>query len=269
MKNIFYILLSILAFSSCEEVIDVNLDTAAPRLVIDASIKWDKETDGKTQFIKLSTTTGYFDTIIPTVSGATVTVANSKHTIFTFIELDVPGEYTCLDFIPEINETYTLTVILNGQTYTATETLKPVPPIEKIEQEKKDGFTGKFIQVKAFYTDNGATNDYYLFRFKPNFKVVPSYQVSEDRFYQGNQIFGLYLSEDFKTGDNVDITIYGISQRYFNYMSKLITVSGSGGPFQAPPATVYGNIINISDKDNYALGFFSLSEVDYVNYMIQ
>ena len=58
--------------SSCEDVIDVNLETAAPKLVVYASIQWKKGTLGNEQKIRLSTTTGYFDSVIPTVSGADV-----------------------------------------------------------------------------------------------------------------------------------------------------------------------------------------------------
>ena len=52
------------------------------KLVIDASIKWQKGTIGNDQTIKLSTTTGFYDSVIPTVSGATVFVTNSSNTVF-------------------------------------------------------------------------------------------------------------------------------------------------------------------------------------------
>ena len=63
MKNIkLFIVLLIASFSviSCEEVVNVDLDTAAPKLVIDASIKWEKGTTGNVQKIKLTTTTDYY-----------------------------------------------------------------------------------------------------------------------------------------------------------------------------------------------------------------
>ena len=72
--------------TSCEDVIDVKLDTASPKLVVNASIQWQKETLGNEQKIKLTTTTGYFNTTIPTVSGATVFITNSNDVIYNFIE---------------------------------------------------------------------------------------------------------------------------------------------------------------------------------------
>lgn len=265
--------LSAVLLSSCEEVIDVDLNTAAPRLVVDAALKWEKGTSGSDQTIKLTTTTGYFDQIIPTVSGAEVNVTAANGSIFNFIEIEPnSGEYICNNFVPQINENYTLSIQLNGVTYTANETLVAVPEIDKIEQDDDGGFGGGNIELKFFFTDNGLTNDFYLFRNKLSRYDVPQYSVSRDEFYQGNQAFDIYSNEDIKAGDTVDFTLHGISQGYFNYMQILLSIAGNasgGGPFQSPPATVRGNIVNTSDVENYVLGFFSLSETTSVQYTVQ
>ena len=270
-KNYITLAVLFIFFTSCEEVIQVDLETATPKLVIDASIQWEKGTTGSVQKIKLSTTTGYFDTEIPTVSGATITVTNSNGTVFNFIESNTPGSYICTNFIPVLNQQYTLTVAHNNQIYSATETLNPVPEIETIEQDNEAGFTGTDIEIKAFFTDNGTTNDYYLFQFQPNQDKIPSYDVNYDRFFQGNTFFSLYSSDKLKPGDELSIKIYGISQRYYNYMNILLSVAGSnqGSPFQSPPATVRGNIVNQINSSDYPLGYFNLSEMDSQTYIIQ
>src|SRR6476620_999796 len=101
MKNLKYFTLLFIAIfaTGCEDVVDVDLDTAAPRLVIDASIDWVKGTDGTVQKVKLTTTTGFYDTVIPVVSGATVSISNSSNVIFDFIETPGTGEYVCNNFI--------------------------------------------------------------------------------------------------------------------------------------------------------------------------
>lgn len=88
--------------------------------------------------IKLSTTTGYYSAEFPTVSGATIVVTNTANTAFSFTETTNTGEYICTNFEPVIGETYLLTIILNGETYTATETLINAPSIEdSIEQNSR------------------------------------------------------------------------------------------------------------------------------------
>ena len=273
MKNIIYLslILSLFIFSSCEKVINVDLNTAAPKLVIDGSIKWEKGTDGNEQTIKLSTTTSYYSNTIPTVSNAVVFVTDSNDSTFNFIENGTTGEYVCNNFVPILDETYTLNVLYDNQTYSATETLKAVPIIDSIAQKNDTGFSGKDIEIKAFFTDNGATNDYYLFKVKPNYNSIPSYGVFYDRFFQGNSFYAIYSDDKSKSGDVLQIALQGISKRYHSYMSILISLAGSnnGSPFQSPPATVRGNIINQTNEANYALGYFSLSEIDSLEYIIE
>ncbi len=274
MKKIYIlpiILLNLLMLSSCEEVVDVDLDTAAPKLVIDASIQWQKGTDGHEQKIKLTTTTGFYSTTIPTVSGAVVRVTNANNQTFSFIEEEAgSGLYVCHDFIPEINQTYQLTVVLNGQTYTATESLLGVNPITSVEQNNEGGFGSDEIEIKAYANDPDGVDNYYLFRYKASTKAIPEFDAFDDEFVQGNQFFGYYTNEDLKSGDVIDITISGISKRYFEYMSKIILIAqGSNGPFSTPPATVRGNIVNQTNSKNFALGYFTLSETDHTAYTLQ
>jgi hypothetical protein len=100
---------------------------------------------------------------------------------------------------------------------------------------------------------------------------LPEYDVIDDDFFQGNQMFGLYANEELKASDEIDFTLHGISQRYYNYMNILLGIAGSNGgsPFQTPPATVRGNIINQTNLNNFALGYFSLSETDHQTYRVQ
>jgi hypothetical protein len=273
MKNLLYIfsIITAVLVSSCEDVVQVDLDTAAPKLVINGSLQWQKGTAGNEQKIKLTTTTGFYDTTIPTVSGALVLVTNSDNVTFNFTE-EVPssGLYLCHDFVPEIDKTYTLTVVLNGETYNATETLKSVSPITNITQNNEGGLSGTDIEIKTYFNDPGDAVNYYLFKYKSSNDAIPSYEVNDDEFFQGNEFFGYYTNEDIAAGDTLDITIYGISKRYSEYMNKLILISGgSNGPFSTPPATVRGNIVNQTHPDNYALGYFNLSETDIRQYVIQ
>src|SRR5688572_4778078 len=111
-----------LFFTGCEKEITVDLKTASPRLVIDASIDWIKNTGGNEQKIVLSTTTGYYSSRFPGVSGALITVTNPSNTIFQFQEIPGTGQYVCSNFLPVIGQTYNLKIDLNGETYTASET---------------------------------------------------------------------------------------------------------------------------------------------------
>jgi hypothetical protein len=106
--------------------------------------------------------------------------------------------------------------------------------------------------------------------FETSITAFPEYFVFDDEFTQGQQNFGLYISEDLEAGDEMVFSLYGISERFMNYMAILTEVSeGGGGPWSAPPTNVRGNLVNETDSGNFALGYFRLSEVDKMNYTVQ
>ncbi len=272
MKKIYLYLTAIFSvvFVGCEEVVDVNTTTALPRLVVDAGIHWEKGSAGNAQKIKLTMTTNFFNAAPPAVSGATVFITNGDDSVFDFTETPGTGEYVCDTFVPQIGQTYTLTVIHNGRTITATETMMPTPAIDYIAQETIPGIEDEEdqAQIKAFFTDNGATDDFYLVRFQSSVTAIPEYFAVDDEFFQGNQVFGLYLNPDLKPGGILGVTLYGISERYFHYMEKLISISYGAGPFATPSGVLRGNLINTTNPDDYVLGYFSVSETSTQIYTV-
>ena len=257
--------------SACEDVIAVDLNTAAPKLVITAAINWKKGTSGNQQKITLTTTTDFYNKETPKVSQATVYIKNSSNTIFNFVETAVKGEYACSNFVPVLNENYTLTVMSKGATYTAVEKLKAVAPITEVIQNNEGGFTGDKIEIKTFYNDPVNEENFYLYKYTYSNQVKANFYADEDKFFNGNKFFSISQNDDLKKGEKIEITHYGISKSYYNYMNILVSISSNsgGGPFQSPPATVRGNIINNTNILDYPLGYFSLSEVDTKSYIIQ
>lgn len=260
----------VLSLVSCQDVIDIDLESSKPKLVIEASILWQKGTIGNEQIIKLTTTSDYYSNIIPVVSGANVFINDTSAT-YNFTEIPGTGDYVCGNFNCIIGETYVLTVIANGETYTATETFQPVPTIDAVVQDDEGGFTGDQIEVKFLFQDNGTTDNFYLTQYNSNFNFLPEYDVINDEFFQGNQMFGLYTNEDMKSADVLNFILHGISERYYNYLNILLGIAGGNGgsPFSTPPATVRGNFVNQTNPDNFAFGYFSLSEIDTKSYTIQ
>ena len=278
MKNIklfIILIISSFAISSCEDVVNVDLETAAPKLVIDASIKWEKGTTGETQKITLTTTTDYYSNTIPVATGAVVTVTNislSTPITYQFIENGQTGEYICTNFSPIIGNNYALSVAYKGEIYTSTSTFMATPVITSTEQSIKPGIEGKDVyEIKFYFQDNGAEDNFYLVGAKNKNIAYPEYGVLNDEFYQGNVMFAFYRDDKIEKGDVIDFTLQGITEKYSNYMDKLLSTAGSdgGNPFATAPATLRGNIVNQTDSENYPFGFFHLSEIDSDSYTIQ
>jgi hypothetical protein len=271
MKKIFIIpILIVLLLTSCEQVINVDLGTAAPRLVIDAGIDWEKGTTGNNQVIKLSTTTSYYSNIIPKVSGATVFVTNSSNAVFNFIET-VPnsGSYVCSNFVPVMSETYVLTVIHAGQTYTASEKMIAVPDITRTVQRVTNEGTADQIEVEFYFKDNGLEDNNYMSRYIAPGIVIPVFGTYEDRFQQGNEMSSTYSNDKLKAGNIINFTLYGISRQNYNYMNLFLSITGGGGLFATPPATLRGNIVNQTNESNFCFGYFRVNEIVKLDYTIK
>ncbi|MDO5977290.1 DUF4249 domain-containing protein [Flavivirga spongiicola] len=271
MKKLKYILVFfLLPITSCEDVIEVDLNNAEPRLVIDASLNWLIGTDGKNQSIQLSLTAPFFNETIPPATGATVTVTDSNNNIFNFIELENTGKYINNNFIPVLNSVYNLTILYNNETYTANETLTPIVPIEFVEQKNDGGFAGDEIEIKAFYNDPANIENFYLFEFLIVKNNSIYLEVYDDKFTDGNQIFAFFSDESLEAGDELIIKSSGISERNFEFMNILLqqTDDESGDPFETQPATVRGNCINKTSPNNYPLGYFRVSETSIFTYII-
>lgn len=253
---------------SCTDIIEVDLNDESPKLVIDASIDWKKGTLGNQQTIKLSMSSPYFESSTTPVTGAVVLVTNTRtNTVFNFTDQE-NGAYTVTDFLPIINDTYVLNVEVNNQTYSATETLMPVPEFNRITQSLEGGFDDEALEVTFYFTDPAGISNYYLSSFQAESDLFPNFFDFTDEFTDGNVLFNFYEKETddeddeaFVSGDKVHINLYGISKQYYNYMQLLLDQYNSGGdPFSAIPAQLKGNCLNLTTPTTTVFGYFRLTE---------
>ena len=274
-----YIFIGIaLLFVACTEVIDVDVPVAEARLVVEASIDWEKGTSGNTQIIKLSTSTPFFDENKSSiVSSASVKVTdNTSNQEFTFVDQQ-NGEYLCSDFVPVLNHSYTLSIEYDGESYTAVETLMSVTEIDRIEQSTEDGFDDEAIELNMFVPDPADEDNYYLIKFHEEGDLLVKLFDVDDEFVDGNEMkfFIEKLDdedtgeEEFIAGDIVHLNLYGISEAYYNYIRILIEQTEAGDIFSTIPVAIKGNCINPANPENYAFGYFRLTQVDKTTYTVQ
>ncbi|RLJ60788.1 uncharacterized protein DUF4249 [Lacinutrix venerupis] len=270
MKKIFLLLIILNIVTACEDVIDVEVPNTQPRLVIDASLNWFEGTSGVNQTIILSLSAPFFNSQTPPAIGANVTVTDQSNNVYTFLDTNSNGIYQCFDFNPQLNQEYTLNIIYNNESYTGTEIMASVTPIDYIEQNNDGGFEGDEIEIKAYYTDPIDEENYYFFEFKEEYETLPYLEVYDDEFTNGNQIFAYYTNEDTVSGNNLTIKNYGVSKQFFEFMSLLLQqTSEGGGPFEVQPATVRGNCINQTNPENFPFGYFRVSQATELVYTIE
>ncbi len=255
-KIVFYTLIGLMTLA-CEDVIELDLNTAPPRLAIDARLKVNPN-EQFTQLIKLSLTGGFYDQNTTVVSTANVKLLDiTNTTTYTFVhDSNTPGNYN-LDFTPSLNTDYKLTINYNNEVYeSSVEQLMPTVPIDNLEQGSETLFQGDEKEVFVTITDDGSREDYYIFDFGYNL-----FLATKDEFYQGNSFTFSYFYDDLEAGDTAEISVYGANESYFNFMSAIIEQTEEGGdPFDTTPTTVRGNLYNSTNPSHYPMGYFSIGE---------
>ena len=269
MKKIYiYTILTVLLFSNCEKVVDIDVPTIEPKLIIDASFEvlFNESPVTANVSVKLKLSTDYFDDTIPTVSDAIVFLTNTTNgSVINFSDVNLTGNFApIINFIPKDAIEYELTVIYKSETYKGNATKVKSTQIDSAIQGDETLFSGKEIEVKVAFKDNVDNENYYLFNFTNNL-----FLPLEDRFFNGtNYNFSFfYQEEEIEVPTNVTVTMAGITKDYFTYFRILQNQSGTsgGGPFQSVPSSLLGNVINTTNEANFPLGYFHISETDTIN----
>lgn len=264
-KSFIYIAL-LLSVAACEDVIELDVPEGRTRLVVDGLLT-DRE---ELQTVKLKYTAPYFSNqSTPLVKGATVYVTdNTGEKII--LEETAPGIYQ-KRFAGVIGRTYQLTVeVANGPVYRSLEEpLKAVPTIDSIYYEFEEASLyneeeGYFVSITA--SDPPGKNDFYRWQYYVNGEKQSEPEdlfFDSDRLIDGNE--GLTISfyrDALVVGDTALVEQMTISENAYEFLNLLYqqTVSG-GSQFAPPPAPIKGNMVNVEDNQDYALGYFMVSAV--------
>lgn len=272
MKKIGRWLCALIICISCEEIIEVDLNEEMPRLVVEANINWIKETRQTEQEIWLSTLSPYFSNETNPASGATVRIVDEAAKRYRFVEIENSGRYVALDTVPyRVNQNYTLHITYNQEEFEATETFQTVANITRVEQEQLNFFGREALKFEVYSFDPPEEENYTLFEFiTPRFEL-PDLNVYRDDFTNGIEYYGILVDSEVEAGDTLQLRQLGLSPRGYNYWSLLVTqnLQGGGGPFQPPPVNLNGNVVNRTNPDRAPLGYFRISEVSELHYVVQ
>jgi hypothetical protein len=285
MKKQLLNLLMILSFLSCEDVIEVDTPTGEQRLIVDALLRVDIDEPYIPIEIKVSLTSGFFNETTPTSVESMVIIlerienGNPVSTGVSNLAEKEPGTGI---YVPDPNFSsdqrigiaaadedirFTLLIEHQGRRYASQTRYVPATPIDNLAQGTETLFDDDETEIIVTFTDEPDRDNFYVFDFH-----FGDYLVTEDEFYKGQQFeFSYFYDRTFEPGTELEISILGADQGFYNYMDQLIEQGGEPqGPFQTPVATVRGNVFDITDLDNidvldnvdqpdiFPLGYFAI-----------
>ena len=280
MKNLYIILLSAFALTSCEEVIDLNLDTAPKKLVIDAALDWKKGEAKAYPIVDISYTEAYFgETHSPAIDNAVVKIVSGTQTYSLTLwdgtttitsdnlnELKGGSRYVFpAGITPELGKDYELIVELDGQTYTAKDKMleAPVVPSDRIVQKEV-----------RFYFDgiNDGVANAYLIKFAQSNTSKTTYGTLDDNYIANNKFFFVTIGVDndkkLNKDDVVNIILYRMHPQYKEFVQMLVRLSEGQNPFTIPTRPI-GNIVNTTNKRENPLGAFRVAQYTTLQYTVK
>lgn len=268
--------MGILAFCSCEDVVEVDVPQTPPRLYIDALVRLDSNQSTTTAQIKANLTSSFFGNVTP-AELSRISIFNPDYIPSSALESQVlqfsevsPGIYEGIKSTSFFTDgKLQLYIEHNGESFLAQTEFVPSSPILNLEQGDETLFAGNETEVEISFTDDSERSDFYLVDLD-----FGDYLVTEDEFYNGQTFkFSYFYDDDVEIGRKLSISLLGVDEPFYNYMNQLIVQSGGDqGPFQTPSATVRGNIINVTnidninsfdnveDANNFALGYFAVCQ---------
>lgn len=245
--------ITVIAFSSCEKVIDLNLKASAPQLVIEGGVI----NTPHVPTVRISRSVGFDEpSSFPGVSGATVKITSGT-TPISLTEIS-PGVYQGQAVTGRSGRTYTLQVDVEGQTYKASSTMPNMVSIDSVAIEEQS-FRGEIEKtVVVYYADPPNIKNQYRFIVGVNGQLVKEVFARNDQFNDGRTVrVALYQDDiEIKSGDKIDLEMQSIDEPIYTYW---FTFSKQGGNGMGNAAVAPTNPPNNFDKP--VLGYFSAHAV--------
>jgi hypothetical protein len=272
---------ALLVVTGCERVVDITVPTMATRLVVSGRLELVRGAPSGRQVITLTTSAPYFEPTGPLPArGADVRVTDSRGVTTLFREqASAPGVYITDSLVPVLNRRYTLRVRWNDETYEGSDSLLPVAPLDSFYFRERTGlFAPPDVarepgpRATIDFRDPPGVENYYVWdQFVDGQRLVPGdtafrfRPMERDAFFNGALVRGYqpYSGVVLRPGQTVRMRHMSLSEQGYRYYLTLNNVTlADGSPFAMPPASLRGNVANLTRPAEPALGYFLAAEVD-------
>ncbi len=255
MKQKITIFLSVLLlFSSCEKIVNVPLDDADERIVVEAVLKDAVDSS----FVTLSkSTTVYGDPNFQRIEDASVVVKDNTGESYTF-EHDSNGKYLMKDFLVIPGRTYSLEVNTGDEIITANSEAKSKPIIDSLSYFPITGAfglpEGDTIYLVSFHsTDDIDQQNFYLAKIFRNGIENGGYYLGNDDFINGQSFEAQFFGAEADPGASIVVEFISMDEPNYDYFIGLQDNLDTS-PFSAAPANPPSNLQSASGTE--VLGYF-------------
>lgn len=257
------ILIMLAIITSCEKVIEIDLNSAQPQLAVEAVISEDS-----TCIVNLVRTASYYSQIEPEiVVNAQITVSDG--TTSELLDYEGDGMYSGNTIIGVQNKLFEITISHEGEIYEGSSFMPAPTQISNLdygissEQSHLNPFGDRVVSINCTFNDNINEDNYYLIRFsEEDGKLIERYYLLTETVTNSGTIEyidgNIRFSESvFYEGDYIDVKVFSVDEAVYNYYLQLTDILF--WKRRIMPPTPYNPESNIS---NGALGYFAAWSFD-------
>jgi hypothetical protein len=237
---------------SCQKVINIDLNSVSPMMVIEANIT---NRPGP-YYVKISKTVNFDQTnVFPKVTGAKVAISDTLGNVDSISEIS-PGVYSTSAFLGIPGRKYTLTIVADGVEYKAVSTMPKPVNIDTMRIVIENEIRRSRKEIEVTFVDPAGIQNYYRYAEIVNGYRSNNYSLVSDRYFDGRRYsrnVNVNDSLPIRTGDSIVMELHSIDKATYDYFRTLRFVSGGEGLgfLSASPANP------ITNFNNGALGYFS------------
>ena len=254
------VLLTILMLFSCEEVINIDLDSVDPELVVEAVIAKDS-----TCRVLLTLTSPYYDARTPVKVDDAVVSISSNRGEYELLENQGGGLYRSKLIAGATGVSYMLNIEWGSKSITGSATLNEAVQIISADPVNnpfnRPGSEQAFI-LETKFADNPETDDFYMLRYTRNDTLLGGHiSLVSDALSIPGLIDYTEWRYDFRKDDRVTVEVYSIDRNLFSYFMELNEITSSGIAFSTP----YNPGSSLSEG---ALGYFAAWSFSSLTFVI-
>jgi len=252
---------AVIAFTSCEKVIDLDLKDAEPQLVIEGAVS----NVPHNPTVRITRSVAFNEpSNFPGVSGAVVKIS-SGNTPISLTETS-PGVYQGPAIMGRPGRTYTLQVDVDGKTFKAASTMPNQVMIDSIAIDEQS-FQNKITKtVVVYFADPPTVKNQYRFIMSVNGQLIKQVFARNDDFTDGRSTRVALYQDDvkIKTGDRIDIDMQCVDDLIYTYWFTFSKQSGNAmGNASVAPTNPPNNF------DKPVLGYFSAHALTHRTVTVQ
>jgi hypothetical protein len=249
MRNIFLIAaIALVSLSSCEKVVNIDLNNSSPQYVIEGSIyEGDNPVD-----ISIARTTDYYGNgSQEKINNARVSILSGDGVI-TEIPLVSDGKYHIEQFTASTGSVYELRVMVDGKTYTSVARMPLHVELDSLsfKYEEEDLQDAGYRLVTSLRDPGTIKNNYRLFTtVNDTLQNKPEEMfLFNDKYIDGKAVNLDYYLKRFKGGEKIQVELRGMDDSVYQYFSTLKDIlNNHNGPAPSNP---------VSNIKGGALGYF-------------